>query len=331
MLASAVEPLELEQMQFPMYASPKLDGIRVLIRGGRVLTRSLKELPNEYVQRVLGKAALNGLDGEIMVGEPTSETVFRETTSAVMSRAGEPDFTFWVFDTIYGEGGFQKRFAELQNYVQEVQKATGRVKLVPHRLLHSYEEVMAFEEYCVLLGYEGIMLRSVDGPYKHGRATLKQGWLLKLKRFRDDEAIVVGSVERMHNANVATVNELGLTERSVHKDNMVGRGDLGALWAMMPKPGKALQDVKNILPDVERMLPKLAVSQAALKKFNESNPFGWLFTIGTGLNDEQRKEMWQTREQLVGKTTTFKHMDYGGFDGPRFPVFKGFRDEADLS
>ena len=44
MLAS---PMELEHVRWPMYASVKLDGIRAVVRDGKLLSRSLKPIPNK--------------------------------------------------------------------------------------------------------------------------------------------------------------------------------------------------------------------------------------------------------------------------------------------
>ena len=65
-----------------MYASPKLDGIRCMIQNGVALSRSLKPIRNEYIQNILGGMELfNGLDGELIVGDPTAHDVYRTTTS----------------------------------------------------------------------------------------------------------------------------------------------------------------------------------------------------------------------------------------------------------
>jgi len=64
------------------------------------------------------------------------------------------------------------------------------VRVVPHVLCTTVAEVEEFEEYCVSEGYEGIMLRRTDGPYKYGRSTAKEQFLLKVKRFEDDEGEV---------------------------------------------------------------------------------------------------------------------------------------------
>ena len=51
-------------------------------------------------------------------------------------------------------------------------------------------------------GYEGLMLRAPDGPYKFGRSTVKENTLLKVKNFLDDEAEVIGFKEQTTNTNV---------------------------------------------------------------------------------------------------------------------------------
>lgn len=95
MLAATVD---LNKVKFPCYVSPKLDGIRVLGINGKAMTRSMKEVPNLFVQSVFASGFYDGLDGEIIVGPPNAPDVYRVTNSAVMSKGGEPDFTYHVFD-----------------------------------------------------------------------------------------------------------------------------------------------------------------------------------------------------------------------------------------
>ncbi len=57
MLADPIEP-EKYPLRFPLLVSTKIDGIRVLVRDGVAYSRSLKPIPNKYVQSVLGHASL---------------------------------------------------------------------------------------------------------------------------------------------------------------------------------------------------------------------------------------------------------------------------------
>ena len=99
MLATDYEP---QALRFPCLASPKLDGIRCHIFNGQAMSRSGKPIRNYFVQMILGHQALNGLDGELVVGNMSAPDVYNRTSSGVMKKSGEPDFKFLVFDW-YGE------------------------------------------------------------------------------------------------------------------------------------------------------------------------------------------------------------------------------------
>jgi spermidine/putrescine transport system substrate-binding protein len=71
------------------------------------------------------------------------------------------------------------------------------------------------------------MIRSLSGPYKQGRSTEAEGYLLKVKRFEDGEARIQEYYEEMENQNAEFTNELGRTARSSHKAGMVGKNRLG--------------------------------------------------------------------------------------------------------
>lgn len=218
MLAVDYDPAKL---QFPVLASPKLDGIRAYVKDGVVLSRQNKPIPNKSVQALFSKH--EHFDGELIVGDPTDEMCYRNTMSGVMSEDGEPDVRFFVFDHLADlSAPYVKRQAKII-------KPVGRREPLSQVPLHSMEELRTFEANCLEQGYEGVILRSADGWYKQGRSTVNEGLLLKVKTFLDAECTVIGFEERMANLNVATISETGHTKRSSHKANKVGRGDLGAL------------------------------------------------------------------------------------------------------
>lgn len=294
LLAATVE--KVEDIRFPVLASPKLDGVRAIVIDGVVMSRSLKPIPNKHVQKLFGW--MEGFDGELIVGDPTAEDVYRVTASGVMSVEGEPDVRYFVFDTLgfdLNDGGnpFRKRLEDARHSVGDCRaEEEKRVWLVTHFEVPYLEALEELEAGWLLQGYEGVMLRDPSGRYKCGRSTLKEGILLKLKRFQDDEAEVVGVEELLRNGNEAKTNELGHTERSSHKANMIPSGTLGAL-------------ICKTKDGVE-------------------------FRIGTGLTQADRDSLWAVRDTLPGKLVKFKHFTIGVKVAPRFPVFLGFRDPIDL-
>lgn len=295
MLAAKESP----KFTFPVLVSPKLDGIRALVRGGVVLSRSLKPIPNQHVQALFGVDALEGFDGELCVGPPNAPDVMQKTTSGVMRIEGTPDVTYHVFD-LHNEPtlNFESRFKLASMRIKALTKAPGdRVRLVQHHLANNDAELLALESGALSAGFEGAMVRSLIGPYKYGRSTAREGFLVKIKRFEDAEAVIIGAEELMHNDNEKLLDELGHAKRSTHQANKRPAGVLGALVCQ-----------------------------------RESD--GVVFNIGTGFSAAQRAAMWLTHTQaggLLGKLAKYRHFSSTGVKvAPRFPIFVGIRDPRDL-
>lgn len=269
--------------------SPKLDGIRAIVIDGVVMSRKLIPIPNEHVQRTFG--VYEHFDGELICGDPTDKDAYNKTYSAVMKKAGEPDVTFFAFDHVeYPVSDFCVRYKRLSQ-----NPLPANVIQVPQHGVNNEKQCKEMEEYFLSLGYEGAMLRLLSGPksqYKFGRSTAKEGTLLKIKNFVDDEAEIIGFEEEMANNNEATKDELGRTKRSSHAENKVGKGRLGAL---------------------------ICRTKAGIE-----------FNIGTGFTAAQREELWAQREELVGTLTKFKHFLIGAQAAPRFPVWLGLRSAIDM-
>jgi DNA ligase-1 len=213
---------DLDKLRFPCYVTPKLDGIRALIFLDGVRSRSLKLIPHAITQGAFREPELVGVDGELIVGDPTAPDVYRRTQS-VVSTKDHPDiaklYVFDLWDTLGADKLGPAYYTRLDRLRERVFDAGNQhVVVVP-----SFECADLFE------GYEGVILRAPLCAYKHGRSTIKEQGMLKLKRFVDGEAEVIDIEEEMHNANEAKTNALGRTERSSHKANLVGKGTMGAL------------------------------------------------------------------------------------------------------
>jgi DNA ligase-1 len=210
-----------------------------------------------------------------------------------MRSTGEPDFTFYAFDLVTDDltKPYLERMKDLQEWFDE--NPSDRVTLVLPKTIENEAELLAFEAECLAEGFEGVMVRAGDGKYKEGRATTKEGLLMKVKRFDDAEAEVIGYEELQHNNNVAEKDNFGRTKRSHHQENKVGAGVLGKL----------------ICKDVES---------------------GITFGVGTGFDAAQRAEYWADRDNLVGRFVTYKSFNIGVKEAPRHPVFLHFRDPDDM-
>jgi DNA ligase-1 len=98
----------------------------------------------------------------------------------------------------------------------------------------------------------------------------------------------------MENQNEAKTNALGRTERSTHKENLVGKGILGGMVAVDLISGKEI---------------KVAPGK---------------------MTHDQRLHLWTHQEEIVGKVVKYRSMDKGVKDQPRFARWIDFRSERDM-
>lgn len=300
LLAETCEDEDLHKLDWSngIIASIKLDGIRCLCHPEMgPVSRKLKPIPNRFIQKTLTEelARLNitGIDGELLIGDPSlPDFEFGEATSGIMSFGGEPQFTYWVFDTFnIPEMEYSSRLEALSLCVPE--GASPWIKTLTHYWFGTPEELRDFEEKTIAAGHEGVMLRKPNGRYKFNRSTLKEQILLKRKPFEEEEAVIIGFTEQMENTNEATVDELGHTKRSSHQTGKVPKGTLGTLIMYSPKWGE--------------------------------------FEIGggKGMTHALRKDIWEDQAEYRGRLVTFRYQKCGIKDKPRIPQFKAFRDDID--
>lgn len=271
----------------PWGITPKIDGIRCVTRDVGVETdafcRSLKPVPNYHVREMVRKLGPNW-DGELTCGPN-----FQSVTSGIMSHDFKPDFTYFIFDHIPRD--------PRMTYRQRVEQVLMNIRskfcrpLYP-REVTSIPDVIQWKLNYVNEGAEGAILRPMDSPYKWGRSTLKEGWMIKLKDFTDAEAVVIGYNEEMHNSNESVQSELDYKVRPTNAAGMVGKGRLGSL----------------------------RVRDAEGREFN----------VGTGFNAFQREYIWRDQSEYMGRTIKFKYQAHGTKDAPRIPVCLGFRDKEDV-
>lgn len=282
---------DVNSLQYPLLATPKLDGIRCLKLDGRAVSRNLKPIPSPFIREFIETHFPDGVDGEIII--PGAK--FNKTTSAVMTQTtteAAKQFEFWVFDFVYN-GKYDVAYTHRMDNLRAVPNTNHMNKILPVTI-DDAQGLQAYEEECIQAGFEGAMVRSPGGPYKFGRSTAREGYLLKIKRFEDHEAVVVGFEERMHNDNIATTDQLGHTKRSSHKANMIPADTLGALV------------VKDVQTDT-------------------------IFNIGSGFDDAMRKQIWQDKGRYLNTIVKYKSQPFGRVLLPRFPIFLGFRAAGDIS
>lgn len=272
--------------KFPYIATPKIDGIRFLMVNGVAVSRSFKPIRNKYIQNLLSSYLPNGIDGEL-----TSGDTFQSSTSGIMTIEGEPDFKVWIFDNVDSNSNnilpYYLRILNMPAFSVPFQ-----YEVLSGTTIKTQEELLQYEEICLSAGYEGVILRDPMGTYKFGRSTTSENILLKVKRFIDDEAVILDVLEQMSNQNPEEKDAFGHVKRS---------------------------------QSIEGMMPTNTAGTLVVRGSN-----GIIFDMGSGLNDSLRREIWDNKGEYIGKLVKYKYFPQGIKDKPRHPVFLGFRNEDDL-
>jgi DNA ligase-1 len=306
MLAAKIPShIQTWEIPLPKLATPKIDGIRCITQRKimvdmfnpatvQCVGRSLLPIPNKHIQQVIGSWGLPDLDGELLTWSPQvgSEELMMDSyhmvQSKIMSEHGEPAFSFHVFD-IVDPRPYWDRMAFLKENITCTDPHFRKTLPV---LIQEEKHLLAYEEACLQQGFEGIMLRDIDGPYKYGRSTWKEQYLIKVKRFKDAEATVIGFEELEHNENEQTIGPLGLIERSDHKAGKVAGGTLGAI---------------------------VVCGHNGIK-----------FKIGSGFDAATRQRIWDNQSEYLHRLVSYRYQPHGVKEAPRCPIFKGFRDPVDM-
>lgn len=306
--------------------SPKYDGWRCVIHPtlGPV-SNTLKPIANEYTRNWLTACVSPYLDGELVVNPITHPNQMQMAQSAFSSQGGTPDFRYMVFDNFEAGQmcGFGIRSEDAKTvvthrrneYLEGNHNHPWRVEIAPQHRVETVDFLLELEEKYLAEGYEGVMVRSLDGKYKFGRSTLKQRGMIKMKRYIDAEAIVQGWAPLLLNQNDPKVDALGLQKRGYSKE------------------GKVADDSRVGTLHCEVLTGRFK---------------GTKFSIGSGFDDSARAAMREAIRTVekggligglyehhsqypIGKIMTFKYQDHGSKDTVRQPIFKSWRSPEDIS
>ena len=279
----------MKKLRYPVIASLKKDGIRA-IKLGDLASRTLKKIPNKLLQQ-RSDSLPYGFDMELW----NKDLPYDQVESIVMSEE-HPDsdkIQFHVLD--WWDRGYNIGYKDRMATVLFERPSLPPFCVLPELVAcTSPRELLEFFHECEEQQGEGICFRTPNSPYKQGRSTLREQYLVKLARFTRSECIIIGFEEQMLNCNPEKRNAVGKMDRSSAGALLVGKGTLGA--------------------------------------FLVRDNVGLEFRVGTGvgLTDQKRREIWADKDKWLWKTITIKSKSHGVKTKPRSPIYVGLRNEIDI-
>lgn len=165
----------LEEIRYPVMASIKIDGIRVLFWHGKAYSKTRKLFPQQVLQNIAQtwSAELHGQECEITIAGMT-----RPEVGGWCNRKGpaEPTPAGIRFD-VFAEVGEPLKY--------RTSHPVPHFYYVEHTHISNREELSRYVAVIRSHEYEGVMLRGGDHMYKYGKATRKCQRCMKIK-FREE-------------------------------------------------------------------------------------------------------------------------------------------------
>jgi DNA ligase-1 len=206
MLAHKYEPKtnasKKHGIEYPCFVQPKLDGLRCIVyldtaaKKIKFQSRTGSEFVGldhlaKFLTPVFSQNPNTIFDGELytdqMPFEELAGLIKKKTRSAIDGPRVEK-IEYHVYDLVEIETPFVERFAKLRQILSPL----GSIRLVPAITVQTIAEFKTrFTEY-VEQGYEGIMLRNIQGKYQQG---YRSHDLQKYKEFFEDEYVISGFKE----------------------------------------------------------------------------------------------------------------------------------------
>lgn len=287
------EQTEPEAMSYPLIASYKLDGARMIFNKGELQTRSGKPVVNIRIhEKYQWLKDITSTLGIVIDGEFYShEAEFGDIMSVFRSHDKEvpEDMEFWAFDYIEHELNYD--FETRHHYMMEFCDRQG-IKYPDSFIANDSVKANAIMRLALQEGYEGLILLSPNSRYKHGRITAKSGDGYKLKPYLTFDSKIISVVQATEvdpNAD-KTINELGRSVTSKKQDDRI-----------------------------------LIEKAAAFEIIYE----GQTVKVVLAMTDKEKEEVWRNKEDYIGRTIEWKGMTVGMKDVPRHPVFLRFRPDKD--
>lgn len=170
----------IDQPSEGWFLSEKLDGVRAIWTGRRLISRNGNEFlaPQWFLESLPSGVAL---DGELYCGRGQ----FQKAVSIVRKKTPQDaewrGVRFVVFDAPLHSGTFAERLAMLRQLQQ--------IDLLDQIVCRGEDHLIEQLDSITACGGEGVMLRDPSSIYQQGRSSS----LLKVKKFDSDEAELIGS------------------------------------------------------------------------------------------------------------------------------------------
>lgn len=219
------------KISFPAYIQRKYDGLRCLahLENDNVILESRKGIP--FQNFALLKSELKPLlkdlpanfyfDGELYTDKFEFENISglsrqHEDKSTKEDIAKINQIEYHIYDFI-DLNNINIVYKDRLQFLKDFEKhhKLNLCKIVDTILINKFEDIKKYHDIFVEDGYEGLILRDLNGPYEINK---RSKYLQKYKEFIEDEFVIVGFHDNEKEKGMITweiINKFGITENIV--------------------------------------------------------------------------------------------------------------------
>lgn len=212
MLAKDYNNCQNSVLQKKMYASRKLNGVRMMIkfnhelkkivtisRGGKnydisstLIIKELEDFFTKYPDIILdGELYIHGKYLQYISGLARLETW----------NSNCEQLEYWIYDIASDKLIFEERLKLLESYSQ-LFNDNSRIKILKHIETNSWNEIEQLHNKWVSDGFEGVVLRKPDKVYEFGK---RGSTMIKVKMYKEDEFVIVDYSEKLRDEDFCFV------------------------------------------------------------------------------------------------------------------------------
>lgn len=290
--------VSMDDLQYPVLASEKLDGIRALCLGDKIVSRTGKPFRNKYLHEYFATLKEYSIKHRVVLDMELFDDNFTHLGNIVsivnsFTKDLPPTFEPYIFDVIPFSEWENEQAGEFRNRINNpcLDYFPSKYNFLPHYQFTNAHDLNTFYQR-VLRQHEGIIVRSPYGGYKHGRCTLGDNIMYKLKEFETIDGIIV---EIFHENMLVPhlereKDEIGYLKKTYKKEN------------------------------------KIAVDVAGSVKVKLEDGRQCKVTFGRGFTKNDKKAIWKERESYLGKHVEIEYQKFGNKDNLRTGKIVRFRD-----
>ena len=186
-----------DDLRYPLYCQPKLDGIRCIVKKNGMWSRNGKPIISAphvlmHLKDYFEKFPDAVLDGELYCDRLAHDfnkicsLVKKTVPTAEELKESAETIQYWIYDKVDTKQKFSDRHEDITVNVSN----STVIRKVPTHYVHTINQLNELFEKFVDEGYEGQMVR-LDQPYENKRSK----YLLKRKEFQDSEFTIQDIIE----------------------------------------------------------------------------------------------------------------------------------------